>query len=692
MLPVTVRMKTLDGTWETAGRDRFPGVVPESVQYDFNDWGPDTASFVLRRLPGDRAVDLNALTDVQIEIGGVLCWDGRVRQDPSNAGVDFQTTISCEGAQYELDDDTVDAFWAHTSLTDFRDHRSYLEASLSLFTAPPTVEAGDGGIRFGWPLGSNYINNGHVGVTLDMGVGRAAKRIVVDAQHLNVSTAVTYVVRGSDVPNAFAEHQDSIAVTNPASAVRAGTFTNPRRYVHILMFLTVGAAAQALADIMTQVRAVRIFADTAYESGNASVLRSHHVVRKAVDDGTTGFTQRRVTDATFDIPEYAPDGGHTPREHMAAINAYENRRLQVAIGRDVVFEPRPTTPAVVAGPGSTFDDTSGSNAEDLYNKAVVEGEGPDGSPVRVVRYATDQPGVIPRTDPSITPDNPSFATVTTGWTVSSAGTLTRDTTVFRSSPASGKMTSSAGFVVYTNGAITGTLIPGITYTFEVWLRGLLAGGGPLQVQTRLQSNDRFTGYAVSPTTALGTAAFQRLAITYIPTAPVVDPLFGITLYPSFPSDGTGDAVYIDDFAITFAAPTLADRRGKVKAKTLTIESRITDLVATRFADLFVQDGMRTTTRGSIDVPAGGLRRALTDEAVPPAEVGYYVNELVRLPNEVDPDTGGLGRDVRVVGATYSHADGRAQLSLDSTRGNFQALLARLAVVTGNWISSAASTA
>jgi hypothetical protein len=37
---LTVRILPLDGQWETLGVDRYRNIVPENVQFTFNEWGP----------------------------------------------------------------------------------------------------------------------------------------------------------------------------------------------------------------------------------------------------------------------------------------------------------------------------------------------------------------------------------------------------------------------------------------------------------------------------------------------------------------------------------------------------------------------------------------------------------------------------------------------------------------------------
>src|SRR6478672_1028388 len=120
----SVRVQVLGGTWETIGSDRYRGVAAEQLQLTANEWGPDTASFTLRRDPDAVHPDLLAWTPVEIWVAGVPVWDGRVKETPAQEGADFSLNVQCEGWQYHLDDDSYAANYVHTRLDDFADVRS----------------------------------------------------------------------------------------------------------------------------------------------------------------------------------------------------------------------------------------------------------------------------------------------------------------------------------------------------------------------------------------------------------------------------------------------------------------------------------------------------------------------------------------------------------------------------------------
>jgi hypothetical protein len=57
-------------------------------------------------------------------------------------------------------------------------------------------------------------------------------------------------------------------------------------------------------------------------------------------------------------------------------------------------------------------------------------------------------------------------------------------------------------------------------------------------------------------------------------------------------------------------------------------------------------------------------------------------EMLRLNHVIDPDNGALARDARLAAVTYKPATSEAEVTLDNSRSSVEALLERLAVVTG----------
>src|SRR4051794_20526348 len=122
-----VRLKALDGTWETCGVDRLRGVIPDqdSFELTWNDWGSDACSFTLQTDPRRPRPDLSAFTPSQIFVAGVKAWAGRVKQTPASDGSDRKLTMQGEGRQYELDDDAYERTYVHSRIGEWHDIRTF---------------------------------------------------------------------------------------------------------------------------------------------------------------------------------------------------------------------------------------------------------------------------------------------------------------------------------------------------------------------------------------------------------------------------------------------------------------------------------------------------------------------------------------------------------------------------------------
>lgn len=384
----TVRVRAVDGTWETLGVDRLRGIVPEGVEATANEWGPDQLSFQIKAQFGAQRPDLLPFTPVELEVDGTLVWAGRVRERPSD---DANHAVSCQGWQYQLDDDLFDRVYVHTRVGDYVDSRTLLAQNLALFTVSGTIANDSGTIQIGWPNGAIVPNGAQVGVTLDLGPDSTAKRVVLDWDSSNNSAGTSLYVRASDSPDANAagvsDDAFNFAMNTGASGTTAGTFATARRYVHVFLFRAVGVTYAS--DTWARIKAIKIFRSTAYESGNASILKADSVVADALAKAPLLESDLTLVSAgTFNIPSYVTGGYSTPRSVVEAVNAYENYRAKIGgtTLRQLVYGPKPTTPIVEFGEWSDgqFDDASISG-DDIYDRAIVDATGPDGGRIVSVR-------------------------------------------------------------------------------------------------------------------------------------------------------------------------------------------------------------------------------------------------------------------------------------------------------------------
>jgi hypothetical protein len=661
---VTVRLQALDGTWETCGADRAIGVDPESLETSYNEWGPDKASFDLHRSPIAIWPDIGSFSPVEVEVGGVIVWEGRTGETPMRSGAESVIGVHCDGWQYHTDDDVYQRAYVHSKLTDWKDARSPLEANLAAYTSAPQVQVGSGLISLTWPQGQ--ATNGIAGVMLDMGVATLARRVVLDwSTTAGAANRAMYLAWGSapapptGVENTF---QFSSAV-----GAESGTlaFTLPAGFRYLFIRHDANSHTPAADETLKITRAL-VFADTTYESGNASVLHASTIVPDALTRATMllsgDFSQIAAT--SFDIRDFVLSKLSTPRHAIEAANAYHNWVAKLLIGRRMQFKARPSVPQLEIGAwsGSDTEDRSANAGAEIYNRAIVEATGPDGSPLSVERTASEQPGTLFLAGASPAPDNPSFAVDTTSWSTN-AGTITRNTEAanYDSSPASGKW-QPAGYTTLTE-TFTGTFLRGATYRLTFWLKGAK------------ENCEQQFGTATDYARRLGVVAVagSKVTIVWTPSATTT----GVTLRLL---SSSASSLYVDSLLLMTAKPTLADRRGFRRTKTIEMSSAITPAEGNQIADVFLQAHMTTPFKGETAVSPGGARRVLGGQPVHPSQLGLYTQELVRLSELIDPDTGGVGRDATIAAVSYTHRDQKAKVTLDDARGNFEALIARLDVV------------
>jgi hypothetical protein len=346
----TLRLQSLDGGWETLGVDRLRGIVAEGIEASSNPWGPDQMSFQVKASSGAMRPDLNPYTPIELEVDGLLCWAGRIREKPST---EREHSVSCQGWQYHFDDDVLDRVYVHTRLSDYVDTRQHLSASLSKseYNAAGQVSAGDLGIQLAWSDGTVITQGARVGVLLDLGPDSTAKRLVVEWESSNndATSSQLYASGLSSPPFGSGEtREDAFSINNNAGAsgTSSGTFGTARRYISFFMYRSAAGGTYA-NDVWFRLKSIKLFRATAYESGNASILKADTVVKDARSFAPLlNQADDYVTAGTFSIPEYLTQSYQSPKEVIEAVNAYENYRLKVG-GADLktlVYGVKPTAP------------------------------------------------------------------------------------------------------------------------------------------------------------------------------------------------------------------------------------------------------------------------------------------------------------------------------------------------------------
>ena len=682
-----ISVQDVDGRWHQLGAGALRGVWPEAVELVSDEYGPKTATFELHRDPESAWPDLGAYAPMEASVGGALRWSGRIIDAPTRSA-DRVISVQAEGWQAHLDDDQYERIYVHTRLSDWKDQRSSLTTTLgsvsSGFVAAPTVNAGDGGITLQWPKDETIVAGRNVGVYLDLGPSGGASRVVVTYEGSNGDSNNILFCRGTDDCNPTAGGDDAFTAGMNAGGpyTSSGTFSVPRRYVHLL-FNRASSDATASSDCFFRITSVQVFSSTAYESGNSSVLRGDHVVTDALDSATMllASDRSRVEQTTgFYVPEFAPDGPRTPRQAVESVNVFFDHLARVDEQRRMVFREKSSVPDVAVGKwgGSSFDDASNASGADIVNRVIARGDDPAGVKVSVARSQSEQAGTASILMASPAPTNPSFQTDTTGWTATGS-TITRDTGVYDSSPASGRWdntgaSDNVGVGDTLEATFTGTFLAGVPYVVSFSVRA----SGDVSTPFVTQFGDLAAGDRTYGAYPLGLTGGVWTTVT-VPWTPAANRT-SVTLKLGH----LGSRYYrIDSVAVYAAAPTIVDRRGFRKAHTLDSGFALTTLSAQRLADKYLAAHRTTPFKGKGQATGhGALRDYATGQAVSPDTLLTLTGGLMHFDHLIDPDTGALGRDGRLVKVAYRPETDTASFDIDSSRGDFDRTLQRAGVLVG----------
>lgn len=183
----------------------------------------------------------------------------------------------------------------------------------------------------------------------------------------------------------------------------------------------------------------------------------------------------------------------------------------------------PVGSSYVAGGATTLQLVSSAGAQ------TATGTFTTGDPWTVVPFGRPELSTLP------TFTNPSFATNTTGWSASGS-TITRDTGVFNSTPASGRWdntgaSDSLGIGDILTASTSGTFYRGVTYLVSYALR---SSGGTQQVTAKFGSTSDYYSKTVDVA-----ATFNSFVISWTPATTTSSVTFSLT-------DASGGSYYYVD--------------------------------------------------------------------------------------------------------------------------------------------------
>ena len=677
----TIRIQPLDGVWETLGVGRLKGITPEAISPSWSyPWGDDQLRFSLKVSDGATRPDLLPFTPVELEVAGQVVWAGRVIDVPTD---DHDHQVTCQGWSYHLDDDAYEKAYVLTDMSGWRDMRSLLTTTLGEagYCAAGQVSTGQGTVQVGFPDAYVAAAGASAGAILDLGPDSRAARVTIawEGSNDNNSSPALLVdfIAANDPTGSGGESLNGgpFALTTwGASGTFTVTLTTPSRYLILKLYNPGGGTHTMSGDAWLRFTACTVYASTSYESGGASALLASQVVADALTRAPLlNQDTSLISTTSFEIPEFATAGHVTPRQVIEGITAYEAYQHRVAgpDRRTLEYRARPSSAVVEIGEWSGVQFSDGSvSGQEIYNKVIVQGTGPDGSVIVARRSAGNLTGAVYDRPAPTQPSNAGFETDASGWTATQ-GSLARSTTRAHSGTASLRLTSDgAGLAYVQTSSWTEPVVPGIRYRVRFWA-WLENAAGTL---TAFAPEDQVEFDEAVATTD---GQWEELTFEFMATssAPIIRFLV---------SDVATSAVvaYIDDVELQVVSTTLPDRRDFPRARTLPIRSAITEEVAQRFGDLWLAEKTRAPFAASINVTGNGVRRILGGQSVPPWQLGDLIGEKLRVNHRVDPDTGAVGRDGRIVAVTYSVDSGQASITLDERRDAFEKVLAKYQALVG----------
>lgn len=271
----SIRVQALDGTWEAIGVDRLSDIEFSDLTMSANGYGPDKASFSLKRQPGNAWPDVSAFTPVEIEVGGVQVWSGRVIEAPSKEGDSYGLSVQCEGWQYSLDDDLYRRQYVDVTLSDWKDTRQFIDCELTVGRrASGQVAQEDGALVLSFPKGSDVQNLQIASVGLDLGpeASGSNKHLAVYMEYdwinaggnanqfvfgqTNASAAAAPWVSGSPATFLFAINNGAATTSG---LVATALIYGEHRFIEIGIQSLAGSAMTNAADTMLRIKTLRVF-------------------------------------------------------------------------------------------------------------------------------------------------------------------------------------------------------------------------------------------------------------------------------------------------------------------------------------------------------------------------------------------------------------------------------------------------
>lgn len=285
---------------------------------------------------------------------------------------------------------------------------------------------------------------------------------------------------------------------------------------------------------------------------------------------------------------------------------------------------------------------------------------------------------------SPTPTNPSFDTDAANWTANGpALQITRDTGVFDTSPASGKVSrTDLGYIAvgsYVETPVNGTHEVGTIYVAEIRIRR--DDRQVWRLWYGYKNGTHFEDAGVATFIHPGPAASWATArVAFVPhatrdssvylrieqLASVYDP-YALTAVTDF---------HIDSIRISRSKASALDISGTIRTAYMELQSAAPLTTISDLADKFLGVHGKDRLTGNLTVPAGDVQRLPSGEEVHPSELLNHTHELIHIPWVLDRATGNLGCNGRIASVSYNDA-GFATVAIDERSDDLEALMSQM---------------
>jgi len=669
MLSIAVQPR--DSGFVKLGTKHRYNVVPESIVYsgDASEYGCLNATFLLKINPEYQHYDLEHFTPVVITDGKVEVWSGRIISTPTEYGDTGIIHVECQGWGQHLKDDATDYEWVISDLSRFYNTANGPASVVLSNYQAQEAQINGSTIVLPCPQGSTIVQNRGCCATIDLGKNVKAKRAIAKVKSVTQPGTANFSVylRISSSPDTFAVAGTDAIQSDPptTTSVLRNTATTAARYVHIFWFYG-GPTTAAGADHSIQVESLKIFMDSADESGDDSVLLASSAIIETLDLLCPTFfssNRTKISTTSFYLPQFPGKPGFKyGSELIEAANAYHGYKFLLSPNAIPIpiFEPQDSVHSFVVGAQDDykFSDPSRNDGRSVFSRVISEFTGTDGIPDYSEAASTG--ATWARGNAAI--NDGGFEGSMTNWSFYTAGfaglAANKSAVHFQS--------GIYGMAIPVNDILTGLISAAKVnkrYRVSFYAKSVAASdtikfgsdGYPTptgflgDVNVAYKSfNIVSSGWTLCQMEFTNSAEFTR------------SPIQSTSI--DFSVGGSTGVVYVDSFEVEEVMGNVVNRRGFQRTKLAPISSRSTSAYASGIAALELGNSNYPPLQGKLEL-AGTIRSANGDN-VPVSRIPSAMGKIILLEQFKDPNTGAVGRKAPIKQAEYNEAENKVMIDLD----------------------------